>query len=256
MMKLGGIIALGIAVVAASVAIPVTVRNWPNLMDMRISGEDRVKRAFSLAEGEVKQLCKSAGVDYPPKRIFIRAFKHERELEIWGSNSIAGEFFKLQTFRVAGQSGTLGPKRREGDLQVPEGSYQVNRFNPQSRFRLSLGLDYPNASDRVRSDKSKPGGDIFIHGDTRSIGCLAMTDEKIDQIYILALQANRAGLAPIYVHIFPFRMTAENLSAQSAKNPGHREFWREIKPIFDHFERHRKPPVVEVGPNGAYSLGK
>ena len=255
-MKLGGIILLGMAVVAASVAIPITIRNWANLMDMRVSGEDRVKRAFGLAESDVQQLCKNAGLDYPPKRLFIRAFKQESELEVWGSNSIAGEFSKLQTYRIAGQSGKLGPKRREGDLQVPEGPYQVNRFNPQSRFRLSLGLDYPNASDRVRSDKSKPGGDIFIHGDTRSIGCLAMTNEKIDQIYILALQANRAGLAPIHVHIFPFRMTAENLTVQGAKNPGHREFWSEIKPIFDHFEKHRKPPVVKITANGKYTLAK
>jgi hypothetical protein len=131
-----GIVFLGIAVVGASVAIPITVRNWPNLMDMRVSGEDRVKRAFDLSEEHVKSLCQGAALEYPPKRIFLRAFKLERELEVWGSNSATGQFTKIQTYRIAGQSGRLGPKRREGDLQD----------------RTSLTGSTPRADSDFRSD--------------------------------------------------------------------------------------------------------
>ncbi len=181
-MKKAAIFGLAAGLVCLVLATPIMRRNWSNIMDMRMSGEDRVERAYRLAGDQVQVLCEKAKITYPPKRIFIRVFKAERQLEVWGSNGGTQPFVLVHTYPIAGMSGALGPKRKEGDLQVPEGFYLIDRFNPQSRFRLSLGLNYPNASDRKRSDAQRPGGDIFIHGDNRSIGCLAMTDSKIDQI--------------------------------------------------------------------------
>src|SRR5579863_1055617 len=114
-------------------------------------------------ERSIRKTCAQHRIAYPPKRIFIRAFKQERELELWGGNR-TGAMHLLRTYAIAAASGGPGPKRREGDMQVPEGVYRVARFNPHSRFHLSLGLDYPNASDRILGYRGHLGGDIYIHG--------------------------------------------------------------------------------------------
>ena len=217
------------------------------------TGEDRVKGAYERAEKRVRKMVEVAGVTFPPKRIYLRAFKHERKLEVWGSNSVSEPFKLIHTYQIAMMSGKLGPKRREGDLQVPEGLYRIDRFNPKSQFHLSLGIDYPNASDRKRSDPAKPGGDIFIHGSNRSIGCLAMTDPKIEEIYLLALEAKRKGQSKIPVHVFPFRQTAANQSRHSAAYPEHAGFWNELKPFYDHFERTKQLPSFKVDSGGRYT---
>lgn len=215
--------------------------------------QDRVARAYELASDDVRSDCKVANLPYPPKRIFVRVFKDERELEVWGAGS-SGKFKLVQTYPIAAMSGSLGPKRREGDRQAPEGFYHVDRFNPRSQFRLSLGLNYPNTSDRKRSDRQRPGGDIFIHGDRKSIGCFAMTDEKIDQIYILALEARNAGQARIPVHCFPFRMTHSNLRRFGNSYPQFADFWAELEPIYQAFEKARSLPKAKIDADGAYRL--
>jgi len=153
---------------------------------------------------------------------------------------------------VAGQSGKLGPKRREGDKQVPEGVYFVDRFNPQSRFHLSLGINYPNASDRVRSDRNRPGGDIFIHGDNKSIGCLAITDPLIEEVYTVALAVR--GKGPIWVHIFPARLTEAKRKSLSRVHPEHASLWAELAPIYQAFEKDKRVPRVVIDKSGAYRL--
>ncbi|HZH97477.1 MAG TPA: hypothetical protein VEX38_00780, partial [Fimbriimonadaceae bacterium] len=107
----------------------------------------------------IEKACAAAGIPYPPPKLFIRAFKQERELEIWGAES--ERFHFLQTYPIVGVSGGPGPKRREGDRQIPEGVYHIDRFNPNSRFHLSLGLSYPNKADRLLGDPERPGSDIF-----------------------------------------------------------------------------------------------
>ena len=154
---------------------------------------------------------------------------------------------------VAAASGGAGPKRREGDLQVPEGVYRIDRFNPNSRFHLSLGLDYPNASDRLRGAR-RPGADIFIHGNRVSIGCLAMTDRVIDEIYPICESATNRKAIP--VHVFPCRMDGPTMAALSARHPEHRAFWNELKPIYRAFEATQRVPRVRVSPVGAYEVSR
>lgn len=212
--------------------------------------EDRVTVAYRNATEHVHALCLKANLHYPPKRLYIRAIKAERLLEVWGSNGPRKPFRLIHAYPVAAQSGVLGPKLREGDGQVPEGFYTINRFNPLSRFHLSLGLNYPNARDRIVGDTHRPGGDIFIHGNRVSIGCLAMTDPKIEEIYVLASEARKSGQAAIPVHIFPFRLNERWPDA----DPALTAFWRTLQPVYDRFEKTRFVPKIAVSRNGTYTI--
>jgi len=210
--------------------------------------EDRVAVAYRNAGDQVQAMCKAAHVAYPPKRLYVRAFKSEATLEVWGSNGPCSPFRLIHAYPIAAQSGGLGPKLKEGDGQVPEGFYYINRFNPFSSYHLSLGLSYPNPHDRKVGDPARPGGDIFIHGNRVSIGCLAMTDPKIEEIYVLALEAKKSGQAKIPVHIFPFRY-------ENGHEPASRDlslFWHSLRPVYDRFERTRFVPNISFDRNGHY----
>ncbi len=110
--------------------------------------------------------------------ILLRAYKQESELELWAKNKKDKQYTLLKTYKICASSGTLGPKRKQGDIQVPEGFYVIDRFNPVSNFYLSLGVSYPNASDKILGVKGALGGDIFIHGNCVTIGCLPISDDK------------------------------------------------------------------------------
>jgi hypothetical protein len=213
---------------------------------------DRVAAARVRAGGMVRDLFASAGVAYPAEVVFLRAHKHERELELWAGNS-TGPLELVATYGVAAASGGAGPKRREGDSQVPEGFYEVDRFNPQSSFHLSLGINYPNAADRILGDPAKPGYDIFVHGNAASIGCLAMGDDLIEEIYLAALDAKSK---PVHMHIFPARMNTPGWPAwrdeKLATRPELAPLWQQLQRGYDAFEGGRRPPDVGVGPNGEY----
>ncbi len=214
--------------------------------------EDRVAEARKAAGPRVTQMRQATGNNSQKYAIYIRAFKLEKQLEVWGAEATTGPFKKIATYTIAAQSGVLGPKRREGDRQVPEGLYVIDRFNPASRFHLSIGVNYPNASDKILSDQTKPGGDIFIHGDAKSIGCLAMTDEKIKEIYLLALDARNGGQKSIRVDIFPFRMTPANLKLHNQTLPQHAETWRQLAVAYQQFEAKKRVPRFKVDTKGNY----
>lgn len=184
--------------------------------------------------------------------LYLRAIKDERVLEAWLAQEPEGPFQLFKTWNVAAMSGALGPKRREGDRQVPEGLYVVDRFNPNSRYHLSLGLDYPNASDRILGDPQRPGSDIFIHGSNVSIGCLAMTDPVIEEIYGLAERAKQAGQKAIRVDLFPFRLTDKRIQDMALQHPEFAEFWRGLAPFYTAFEETRSPAKFSVLKDGSY----
>lgn len=173
--------------------------------------------------------------------IFIRVFKRSRELEIWIEN--AGRFHLFRTYPICDYSGALGPKLREGDNQSPEGFYFVTpeRLNPASQFHLSFNLGFPNRYDRAHE---RTGSYLMVHGDCVSIGCYAMTDEKIEEIFALADAAFRNGQRFFRVHVFPFRMTEETMEA--ARVSRWYAFWRNLKEGFDSFERTHRPPDTIV----------
>lgn len=215
----------------------------------RPMSEDRVAVAKARAGSQIQAKFTAAKIKFPPREIYIRAFKKERELELWATDKKGGKLTKVHTWDVAAASGELGPKRIQGDKQVPEGFYEINRFNPQSRFWLSLGLNYPNASDKILSDRAKPGSDIFIHGSNVSIGCLAMTDEVIDEIYLAALAARDNGQRHIRVDIFPARAIQGLRST-----PATEELWSVLEQALARFEKTRRPVNFRVDSKGQYVL--
>lgn len=153
----------------------------------------RVKASYSEKEQTVKGYFTSKKLEYEGFQLFLRAFKKEQQLEVWVREAEDDQFTLLHTYPFCATSGKVGPKRKEGDLQIPEGIYQINHFNPQSNFYLSLGINYPNASDKILSDKHQPGGSIYIHGNCVTIGCIPITDDKIKELYILAVEARNNG---------------------------------------------------------------
>ncbi|MBC8084261.1 MAG: hypothetical protein H7Z21_13735 [Hymenobacter sp.] len=211
----------------------------------------RVRAAYATYQDVLHALLRRHGIPAGRLELYLRAFKVGRRLEAWGREQGTGEFVLLRTYRLAGTSGTLGPKRRAHDGQVPEGFYLVNRFNPASDYHLSLGLDYPNAAD-LRHAAPDPGSDIFIHGSNVTVGCLPITDAGIRELYVLATEARAAGQTDIAVHIFPFEMSAANL-ARRAASP-HIGFWQSLAAGYQYFEDKHQLPRVRVDTAGAYAV--
>lgn len=210
---------------------------------------DRVAQAVINKEPTLREMCHRAGLEYPPRAIFFRVFKKERVLEVWAGPKVGSALTLLKSYPIAAMSGGPGPKRREGDRQVPEGCYVIDRFNPQSSYHLSLRVSYPNASDKVFSDKGSPGGDIYIHGNQVSIGCLAMTDDKIEEIYVLAWNARRSTIP---IHIFPAKRYDHQIKSQPSEDT--RNLWSDLIPIQAAFDKARLVPKVKIGKDGRYRL--
>jgi murein L,D-transpeptidase YafK len=218
--------------------------------------EDRVAAARQNKAQVLTELFSSAGVAYPPEELYLRAFKHERELEVW-AGARGKPLTKVKTYPFCAASGELGPKRREGDLQVPEGFYTIDLFNPRSTYHLSMRVSYPNESDRILGRRPL-GGAIMVHGNCVSIGCIAIEDDPIEELYVLTLDARAKMGRQVPIHIFPRRLDASGL-AELAKLPHATEqllaFWRGLEPGWRLFEESRRPPRVSVDPKtGAYRV--
>ena len=173
--------------------------------------------------------------------VFIRIFKKESLLEVWIRTET--EYKHLKDYNICAYSGHLGPKLKEGDRQSPEGFYKVKKhhLNPNSKFHLSFNLGYPNKYDRAYE---RTGSFLMVHGNCVSIGCYAMTDEKIEEIYDLVENALNKGQKYIQVHAYPFRMTEENMALFS-DNEWY-DFWVNLKEGYDYFEAEKLPPLVKV----------
>jgi murein L,D-transpeptidase YafK len=173
--------------------------------------------------------------------IFIRLFKEEAMLEVWIKTGT--EYTHLKDYIICASSGHLGPKLKEGDKQSPEGFYKVQKhqLNPHSKFHLSFNLGYPNRYDRAYG---RTGSFLMVHGNCVSVGCYAMTDEKIEEIYALVKSALKHGQNYVDVHAFPFRMTEENMNLYE----GNRwyDFWMNLKEGYDYFESEKLPPKIKV----------
>jgi len=215
----------------------------------------RVKTAFSEKEIRVKKLFSDNGTEISSLNIFFRVFKKEKTLEVWAKNKTDAAYKFVTSYPVCSSSGTLGPKRKQGDLQVPEGFYEINHFNPASNFYLSLGVNYPNASDKILGAKGNLGGSIYIHGDCVTIGCIPLTDDKIKEVYVMAVEAKSNGQSKIPVHIFPCKMDAAGmkfLETEYKENAALLSFWKNIKKGFEFFETNKTLPAISVSAKGAY----
>lgn len=218
----------------------------------------KVGEAFREKEEYLKKEFAKKGLTYPAKYIFVRSFKLDSEMEIWVKNAASDSFRLFKSYRVCTLSGKMGPKRKEGDRQVPEGFYYINDFNPNSNYHLSLGINYPNFSDRILSDPKSPGGEIYIHGNCITVGCIPLTDEFIDEVYILAVNAKNAGQDFIPVHVFPVKFnntgSMNYLGTFTLTDSSSKQFWTELRSAYDYFEKHHRLPVVLVDDKGKYVM--
>ncbi|MEZ5946994.1 MAG: murein L,D-transpeptidase family protein [Hyphomonas sp.] len=182
--------------------------------------------------------------------VYLRLTKEPAVMTAYVRNA-DGVYEAFRSWPVCSFSGKLGPKQAEGDLQAPEGFYAVapGQMNPSSSFHLSFDLGYPNAFDRAQG---RTGSYLMVHGDCVSIGCYAMTDEAIEEIWTLMEAAFAQGQTSVPVHIFPFPMTAANLQ-KHAGDPN-APFWRTLAPAWQAFEDTSEVPAVRVA-DGAYQLG-
>ncbi len=212
------------------------------------SRADRVEQVATRVAPELEEALKEEQLRFGAP-VFMRIFKESNELELW-MKAPDGRFQLFRTYEICRWSGSLGPKLKEGDRQSPEGFYQVtpDLMNPRSRFHLSFNLGFPNDFDRSHG---RTGSHLMVHGACVSIGCYAMTDKRIEEIYPLAAAALNHGQPFFSVHCFPFRMTEENL----ARHRGSKweSFWANLKSGYDWFEEERIPPSIAVS-NGRYAI--
>jgi len=174
--------------------------------------------------------------------VMIRVFKEEEVMEVWKANA-SDRYQLVATYPICAWSGMLGPKKKEGDRQAPEGFYNITpgQMNPHSQYYLSFDIGYPNKYDRAYG---RSGRNIMVHGACASAGCYSMSDAAILQIYTFAREAFAGGQKSFQVQAFPFRMTAENMAKHRFSE--NYEFWKNIKTGYDYFEITHRPPVVDV----------
>lgn len=172
-------------------------------------------------------------------KVFIRIFKQDHKLELFGQHH--GKWVLLKSYDICKWSGKLGPKFYEGDRQAPEGFYNVSakQLNPNSRHHLSFNLGFPNQVDRAQG---KTGSFLMVHGGCSSIGCYAITDSAVDEVYKIVEEALKNGQQFVAVHAFPFHLTKVNLQKHKA-NVSH-EFWQTLKPGYIAFEEQGSVPKV------------
>ncbi len=214
----------------------------------------RVKLAYAEKWEGLKKELKDKSIDANNFDVFIRVFKYEKELELWAKSKSLLKYTLIKKIKICASSGDLGPKRREGDGQVPEGIYDIPFFNPSSSYYLALKVGYPNKSDKIL--KTGPsGGDIMIHGNCVTIGCIPLQDDPVKDVYILCVEAKNKN-NNIRVEIFPCRFINENEKLLSNYSSEKNNFWANLKPAFTIFQESYIPATFSVDKAGKYIFNK
>jgi murein L,D-transpeptidase YafK len=200
----------------------------------------RSRAAVARVEPKLEQSLSKLGLTLGSP-VYIRIFKEPRVLELWMQKGRKYRLFR--TYDICKFSGGLGPKLKEGDGQAPEGCYTVTpeQMNPNSRYHLSFNLGFPNDFDRYHR---RTGSALMVHGSCVSIGCYAMGDEAIEEIWTLCVRALESGQTSFQVHCFPFRLSQTNLKRH--RDDQWAEFWEELEAVYQAFEERRLPPTVGI----------
>ncbi|MFC3192941.1 murein L,D-transpeptidase family protein [Marinicella sediminis] len=217
-------------------------RVWWHPQYLKVLGQrtvsDVIEQFGPQAEQRLKPHFAAAGVAYPPERVSLLAFKDRDLLEVWAHQGSQSTL--VRSYRIQAASGVPGPKLREGDFQVPEGIYQIIAFNPNSAYHLSMKLNYPNAFDwqQARAEgREQPGSDIFIHGKAVSVGCLAMGDSVIEELFSLVYAVGRMH---VEVVIAPHDPVIRALSVPAGSPPWVSDLYSQITSAIEHI---RQPPM-------------
>jgi len=218
--------------------------------------QERVKKAYHLKYKSVQENLKKHGLAAKGYSLYIRVFKHDGIVELWGKDNNSSTYKLFREYNICMSSGDLGPKRKQGDYQVPEGYYHIDRFNPNSNFHLSLGINYPNTSDKILGNRNKLGGDIFIHGDCVTIGCVPLTDNEIKSLYVYCIEAINNGQSHIPVTVFPAKMEGDNIVFlnDTSQNKDTKNLWVDLQKGYTYFNTHKKLPHISFLENGRHRI--
>ena len=230
----------------------------PYTYKAKIMNLERVQEAYRAKEKIVVKTLTSRSISRNSLRIYLRAFKTEKIVELWAKNTTDSVFLLIKTFPICELSGDIGPKRRSHDLQVPEGFYQITDLNPFSKYYLSMEINYPNASDSIKGVKGHLGNLIFIHGACVSSGCLAMTDDRIKEMFVYCIEAFKSGQEEIGITIYPAKLTDANYSGLKSgysKNKDKISLWADLKKSYDLFNQTKVPPSIKFLPDGTHAVG-
>ena len=217
----------------------------------------RVKEAYHDKGKIVYNNLTGHSISRDSMRIYLRAFKTEKIIEVWAKNISDSAFILVRELPICDISGSVGPKRRYRDLQVPEGFYKISELNPFSKYYLSMEINYPNASDSIRGVRGHLGNHIFIHGSCISSGCLAMTDDRIRELFVYCIEAYNSGQKEIALNIYPARLTDENYSgliSDYKKDKDKLSLWADLKRSYDLFTQLRVQPKVKFLPDGTHEV--
>lgn len=213
----------------------------------------KVKQSYNEKWTAISANLKAKGIDSANYKILIRIFKEDKLLEVWLKNKKTDKYVLYGNYAICRNSGILGPKRQEGDYQVPEGFYTVNFFNAFSDYYLGMQINYPNQSDLILGKKPY-GGQIMIHGNCVTIGCIPITDDKIKEVYLLCLFSKGAG-NEVAVDCYPFKLDDKKLeAAKKTYDKNLINFWSNLKIVYDYFEQKHLLPVIRLDKNGAYEI--
>ncbi len=228
----------------AALAVMLPIKSAQTNTDEQLPGSVASVAAYHRALDRLERMLEDKSMQLGSP-LFIRIFKQSSELEVW-LREPGGKFEHFKTYIICQYSGKLGPKLKIGDEQGPEGFYSVNagQMNPWSNNHLSFNLGYPNEYDQ---SYGRSGSALMVHGGCTSEGCYAMTDYYMDEIYTLADAALANGQSEFQVHIYPFRMSSENIN--KFRHSPWFSFWINLKRGYDLFEKYRLPPKVEVHGN-------
>jgi len=217
----------------------------------------RVREAYTSKEKIVDKTLSGHFISHDSLRIYLRAFKSEKIIELWAKNIRDTVYIPIKEFSICDISGFEGPKRRYRDLQVPEGFYHISELNPYSKYYLSMAINYPNASDSIRGVHGHLGNQIYIHGSCISSGCLAMTDDRIRELFVYCIEAYNSGQQEIALTIYPARLTNENYSGlitEYRKDKDKISLWCDLKKSFDLFNRTKMQPKIKFLPDGTHEV--
>lgn len=216
---------------------------------------ERVKKAYRTKWDGLKSDIVKAGFDVNAFEIYQRVFKYEKQVEVWMKNKGDAKFKLFKTYAICSSSGELGPKRVQGDGQVPEGFYYIESFNPVSSYHLSMKVGYPNKSDNKKA-KGSPGGDIMIHGNCVTIGCVPIENDPIEELYILNVEA-KDRKQTLRVDMFPCKFTGDNIKMLNQNfSKDMNAFWGTLKAGYDFFESNFTIPKFTINAQGDYSITK
>lgn len=216
---------------------------------------ERVKKAYKTKWDGLKSDIIKAGFNVNTFEIYQRVFKYEKLVEVWMKNKGDSKFKLFKTYAICSSSGELGPKRVQGDGQVPEGFYYIESFNPVSSYHLSMKVGYPNKSDHKKASGS-PGGDIMIHGNCVTIGCVPIENDPIEELYVLNVEA-KDRKQTLRVDMFPCKFTADNIKMLNQNfSKDMNAFWGTLKAGYDFFESNFMIPKFTIDAQGNYSITK